>query len=393
MTTLTSRQRMLNAISLQETDYIPCSFMSFTALRKQVNEDLYALSKAELRMGLDSFLFVPAAPRPQRPEHPDLRGLPVAFHPGVSIKQWRQPVPGGSDHLHREYSTPGGVLTTEIQLSEDWPHGERIPFIDDYQISRSLKPLITQPEELPALGYLLQPPSQEAIQQFSADARRARQFVEDNEILLVGGWGVGMDMVSWLLGVDQSIYLAATEPGFVSELLEMIHLWNMERMKVVLSAPVDLYIRRAWYEGCDFVMPRFYRQEILPRLKREVDLAHAQGAKFGYICTSGTKPMLDYYLEAGIDVLIGIDPIQGTYTDLPLMKSKLGGRVCLWGGVSGAITVEMGSEDQIRAAVRGAIETLGPAGFILSPVDNITVDAPRTWENIDIFIDEWQKLR
>ena len=26
-----------------------------------------------------------------------------------------------------------------------------------------------------------------------------------------------------------------------------------------------------------------------------------------------------------------------------------------------------------------------------APVDNITVDQPRTWDNIDIFIDEWQK--
>jgi hypothetical protein len=36
---------------------------------------------------------------------------------------------------------------------------------------------------------------------------------------------------------------------------------------------------------------------------------------------------------------------------------------------------------------------LGPDGFILSPVDNITVDAPRTWHNIDAFIDEWRRIR
>ncbi len=103
--------------------------------------------------------------------------------------------------------------------------------------------------------------------------------------------------------------------------------------------------------------------------------------------------MLDYYLEAGIDVLIGIDPIQGTHTDMPLLKEKLGGRICLWGGVSGAVTVEMGTEVEIRSAVREAIETLGPDGMILSPVDNITVDAPLTWRNLETFIDEWQRHR
>lgn len=61
------------------------------------------------------------------------------------------------------------------------------------------------------------------------------------------------------------------------------------------------------------------------------------------------------------------------------------------GGVSGAITVEAGSNKEVRTAVRQAINTLGPAGFILSPVDNITVDAPLTWHNIHIFIDEWRR--
>jgi hypothetical protein len=34
---------------------------------------------------------------------------------------------------------------------------------------------------------------------------------------------------------------------------------------------------------------------------------------------------------------------------------------------------------------------LGPRRFVLSPIDNITVDAPATWANVDAFIDEWEK--
>jgi hypothetical protein len=150
--------------------------------------------------------------------------------------------------------------------------------------------------------------------------------------------------------------------------------------------------RRAWYEGCDFVIPRFYKSHVLPRLKAEADLVHEYGANFGYICSSDTKPMLDFYPQAGFDVLLGLDPIQGTHTDMPLMKQKLGEKICLWGGVSAAVTVERGSEAEIRTAVREAHKILRPRGFILSPIDNLTVDEPQTWENIDIFIDEW-KLR
>jgi hypothetical protein len=53
----------------------------------------------------------------------------------------------------------------------------------------------------------------------------------------------------------------------------------------------------------------------------------------------------------------------------------------------------MGEERDIRAAVRHALAALGPEGFILSPVDNITIDAPKTWSNLRVFIDEWQRNR
>jgi uroporphyrinogen-III decarboxylase len=389
----TSRERLLRALNQEDADYIPCSFMSFTALRKRLKEDMFELSKAELEMGLDSILFIPSAGRPLRPDHPDLRGLPVRFHPEVSVREWKEAAPNQYPILHKEYSTPAGKLMTSVQTSEDWVHGDHIPFIDDYQIPRALKPLVTGPDELEALRYMLLPPSQEDINAYHQEVLRARAFAEQNGVLLVGGWGVGMDMVNWLVGMQQLMLISMDNPQFVTDLLELVYRWNRQRMEVVLSVPVDLYIRRAWYEGCDFVLPKFYRDAIMPRLKAEVELAHERNAKFGYICSSGTKPMLDTYLDIGFDVLIGVDPIQGTHTDMPLMKQKLGGKIALWGGVSGAVTVERGTENDIRSAVREAIKTLGPDGFILSPVDNITVDEPQTWQNIDIFIDEWRKYR
>jgi uroporphyrinogen-III decarboxylase len=388
---LTSRQRMLRALDLQETDHVPCCFMSFTALRKRHDENMVELAKAERAMGLDSMLFIPVAPRPERLDHPDLRGLPIRFHPDVETKEWREKVEGDFDILHKEYDTPGGRLTTSVRLSEDWPYGDHIPFIGDYQVPRAIKQLITEPKELDALLYFLTPPQESDIARFMKEAQEARSFVKEHGVLLAGGWGVGMDMANWLCGMQNLMILTMQQPSFVADLLEMIHVWNKQRMEVVLSAPVDLYIRRAWYEGCDFVTPRFYREAILPRLKAEVDLAHERGAKFGYICSSGTKPMLDFHLEAGIDVLVGVDPVQDTRMDMALLKERVGDRMCLWGGVSGAVTVEMGTEEDVRSAVHQAMDALGSTGFILSPVDNITVDAPRTWHNIDVFMEEWRK--
>jgi uroporphyrinogen-III decarboxylase len=392
MVNLTSRQRLLRAIDRQEVDYVPCCFMSFAILRNRHKQDLYAAALAELEMGLDPMLFIPTLSRWQRRDHPDLRGLPVRFHPEVITKTWREGDPH-TGRLFKEYHTPAGKLTTSVRLSEDWPHGEFIPFIDDYQIPRADKPLVASQADLEALQYLLVPPEDADIQAFTDQAETARLFADQHGVLLAGGWGVGMDMANWLCGMENLMVMMMEQPQFVSQLLEIIHRWNMQRMEAVLSTGVDVYIRRAWYEGCDFVIPKFYQREILPRLQAEAALAHEYGARFGYICSSGTKPMLDFYNEAGIDVLIGIDPIQGTHTDMGLMKGKLGGRVCRWGGVSAAITVERGNEAEIRLAVQQAVNTLGPKGMILSPVDNFTVDEPETWNNIAIFIDEWKLQR
>ena len=57
------------------------------------------------------------------------------------------------------------------------------------------------------------------------------------------------------------------------------------------------------------------------------------------------------------------------------------------------MTVEMGTEEDVRAAVREAIGALGPDSFILSPIDNVTIDAPQTWRNLEFFLDEWRKNR
>ncbi len=380
---------MLNTLSRKEVDHLPACFMSFTALRERCNDDMFHLAKAELDMDLDSMLFIPVLPRRQRHEHPHLRGLPMRFSPEVTIRKWKECV-HDQITLNKEYITPAGSLTCSVQVSDDWPHGEDIPLLDDYQIPRSTNPLISNQGELEALQFLLTPPQDDDIASFHQETKTAHQFVDEYGVLLAGGWGVGVDMAFWLCGMQDFIIAILQKPEYARQLLQMIHIWNMQRMRVVLSAPVDLYIRRAWYEGCDFVTPNSFAELILPILKAEVDLAHEYGASFAYICTSGLNPMLNYYLEAGVDVLIGIDPVQGSYVDMPLIKEKIGEEICLWGGVSGAITVEMGTEEEIRTAVQEAIRVLGPSGFILSPVDNITVDEPLTWENIKIFIDEWQ---
>jgi uroporphyrinogen decarboxylase len=184
------------------------------------------------------------------------------------------------------------------------------------------------------------------------------------------------------------IFAAADDPAFITDLLAIIAGWNRVRMRVILEAGIDLFIKRAWYENCDFWSPRGYRRFIFPILKEDVELAHSYGVKFGYIITSNCMPLLEQIAEAGVDVVMGVDPHRW---DLQAAKARLSGKVCLWGGVNGHLTVEQGKPEYVRAEVRRAIQKLAPGGgFILSPVDNVREFTPRAQKNVLGLIDEWR---
>lgn len=392
-----SRERMLAAIASREPDHVPCSFMIFHALRERCR-DQFQFVERQLAVGLDATMELPVRrARSERTESDqvDLCGLPVRFTPTVEVKDRLEQETGERyPILHREYVTPDGTLSTAVSKTADWVHGDGVPLFDDFVIPRARNPLITGPEDLPALRHLFTPPSREDIVAFRDAARAAKNVAAKHDLLIVGEQGVYFDAACWLCGIKQLMLMAIDNPPFLEELLGIIGEWNRERMEVVLEEGIDLFVRRGWYEHADFISPAAYRRFILPALEKDVRLAHEAGAKLALITTTAYTPLLDMYLESGLDVLIGLDPIQDTRADFPQTKRKLGGKVCLWGGVNGFLTVERGAPAEVRDAVRDAVRVLAPGGgFILSPVDNVTEDSERAWANVHALIEAWRECR
>jgi hypothetical protein len=344
-----------------------------------------------LDLGLDAYVQIPPREPRLMNDFYNLYGLPVNYHPQVRIQEWvenrpeeRYPI------LVKQYHTPAGTLRSEVRQTEDWRYGNHVPFLDDYLSSRSLKFLVEGNEDLDKLAYLLVKPTPEEAAAFKSVSRTSIEFARHKDLLLAGGWGVGADMFGWLYGLQNMLYAVYDQPDFIKQMLELFAEWNRSRMEVVLEAGVDLYIKRAWYENCDFWSPTKFQQFLAPILQSEVDLAHQQGARFGYLITANCMPLLDQIAKCGVDVIIGVDPLE---YDLEQTKRILGGRVCLWGGVNGHLTVEHGSPGQVRAEVRRAIQLLAPdGGFILSPVDNVRDLTSQARENVLALVDEWQKL-
>lgn len=386
---MTSRQRMLAALECQEPDHIPCSFMMFRGFQARC-ANYQEFLEQQVALGLDVYVEIPPRMPSDVNDHYNLHGLPVSYDPQVQIKEWKESIPL-EDYpiLVKEYNTPEGTLHTEVRQTPDWRWGNHVPFLDDYIIPRARKFLVSEPVDLKPLRYLLSAPTLDEVNSYKESSEPFIQFSRKNELLLSGGWGVGADLVGWIAGLENMVYLVHDQPEMMTSLLEMIATWNRERMEIALSVGLDLYIKRAWYENCDFWTPKSWCQFIQPILKKDVELAHQMGAKFGYILTSNAMRLIDPIIESGVDVLIGIDPHD---YDLPILAKKAEGKLCLWGGVNGHLTVEKGTPAEGRREVDQALDLFKlKGGFILSPVDNIRDYDPKIEANVNSLIEAWKR--
>lgn len=376
--TLSSLERMLLAINHKEPDHVPLVFNIFDWEPPPHLKYSSAFERVDkfLDFGIDDTVSLSA---------------PSRYHPDVTTRTWREITSERYPLLFKEYETPKGAMQQIVWQTEDWPHGDDVPLVDDHNIPRSQKFPIEDFEDLEKLPYLFFQPSKEQLNNFKEHAGEVKEFASDRQVLIEGHAGGFGDYAAWLVGIENLMIAALDRPDFVHQLLDTILEWEMRDIDILLdSSVVDVVVHRGWYECADFWSPTLYRQFIAPRLKKKIELVHQAGKKFAYIMSTGIMPLLDVFRELDFDILIHVDPIQGS-ADLPCLKNEIGERICFWGGVNSAITLGRGSRDEIRDAVTFAISTLAPGGgLILSAADCLFSDAPL--ENVKTMIERWREI-
>ncbi|MCL5070033.1 MAG: hypothetical protein M1308_03935 [Actinobacteria bacterium] len=391
---MTSRERLINTLEYKETDYLPCSFLLFynLLLKCESHEDYI---KEELNLGLDAVVSVGK--------------LDHSTHPDAKCNVWVEEK-NGYKYFHRRFDTPKGPLTQNVIQKVGWPTEDEFPVFADLIIPRSVEVLIKPEEDLEKLKYFLGPFKKEDIEKLKNDSIFSKKIADKHNLLQVAGiigWGdtkVGwnhfqisvVDMIAWLSGYEIPMMLSITKPEIIKEYVNIISDWNIKQIEIYLDVTdVDLIVRRAWYESTDFWTPDVYKDIILPTIKKESELVHQAGKKYGYIITTSFLPIIDYILDSGIDVLIGVDPKQDKFMNMSALKKKFQGRKkAIWGGVNGGVTVELGTKEETRRAVIDAIKIFGKGGgFVLSPITNVREDTVNAWNNTYEFIKTWKKYR
>ena len=173
-------------------------------------------------------------------------------------------------------------------------------------------------------------------------------------------------------GATNLMFDTVDNPGFVEELLDIIAEWNLRRLDLILDTGVDTVYHTACYETTAFWSPVMYRKFFRPRVQQKLDMIHQADAKLHYYMDLGVMPLIHDFREMGIDILSTIDPPPQGDTDIAVVKREVGDTICLWGGIDAPQTLEGGTPDEVREAVRYAISAAAPGGgFVLSTADSI----------------------
>lgn len=400
---MTTKERMLNTLECKDIDYIPCSFMLFYNLCEKCTTQEQFIEE-EIQMGLDPFV--------------NTGKLRHSLHSDVKYNEWIKKI-NGKKYFYRKLETPKGDLIQRVVQKNKWPNEDNFPIFNDLIIPRTEEVLVKPEEDLEKIKYIFGSPRKEDIEKLKEEARVAAKIAKKYNLLQVSGcigWRnlhsdyyrsckdpgeskskiVGLDAIAWLSGFEIPMILSLKKPEIIKEYVNIINEWNIKQLEIYLDVTdTDLIVRRAWYETTEFWTPNFYRNIIAPTIKKEADIVHQAGKKYGYIITSAFLPIIDFILDCNIDVLIGLDPIEGKGTDISIVKKKFKEKKkALWGGISGAMTIERGTKKQTEDAVIQAIKLLGKGGsFILSPVDNVSENTEKAWNNTYELISTWKKYR
>ncbi|MEN6357340.1 MAG: uroporphyrinogen decarboxylase family protein [Armatimonadota bacterium] len=162
----------------------------------------------------------------------------------------------------------------------------------------------------------------------------------------------------------------------------------VEAAKRVCASDIDaLYLA---HDICSrdgaMISPRHLREFHFDYMKPIIDIAHEAGKKVFYHSDGYILPVLDIYVEYGID---GCNPLEPRYNDLQTFADTFGDKLMLYGGGDNCGVIPDGTVEQVREHVRSRFETAGSGGGYIFSTHDIPGHCPQ--ENLDAMVDEIKK--
>lgn len=126
------------------------------------------------------------------------------------------------------------------------------------------------------------------------------------------------------------------------------------------------------------ISPRMYRAILKPIHADFISFIKARTkAKVFFHSDGDVAPLIDDFIEIGVDILNPIQTSAGSMSDLPALKKRFGRNIVFCGGIDTHRILPFGTPADVRDEVRRVIDIMGPnGGYMLGAVHTIMNDVP-----------------
>lgn len=135
------------------------------------------------------------------------------------------------------------------------------------------------------------------------------------------------------------------------------------------------------------ISPRMYRNFLKPVHADLIGfIKERTSAKVFFHSDGDVAPLIDDFIEIGVDILNPIQTNAGSMSDLAMLKKRFGNNIAFCGGIDTDRVLPLGSVDDVRQEVKRVMQTLGPGGgYMVGAVHTVMNDVPP--ENVLAMVD------
>jgi uroporphyrinogen decarboxylase len=193
-------------------------------------------------------------------------------------------------------------------------------------------------------------------------------------------------------GMETFLLNMAQDPDFARALLEKIAVYCkqlMGRFLEELGDNVDI-IKIGDDLGTQkslMISPKMYREILKPVHADFISFIKARTkARIFFHSDGDVAPLIEDFIEMGVDILNPIQTSAGSMSDLPSLKKRFGSNIVFCGGIDTHRVLPFGSPEEVRQEVRRVIQILGPGGgCMIGAVHTVMNDVPP--ENVLAMVD------
>lgn len=203
-----------------------------------------------------------------------------------------------------------------------------------------------------------------------AAEKRRREY----ENYCVYGGVSHMFEVAWkLTGFDEFMVAMYRNSALVNKILDKLNEIRTKQAVLLAEIGVDVVV-----DGDDvgtqnsmIVSPVLWRKYLKPRYAKMIRELKKRGAYAHFHSDGWIEPIIPDLIEIGVDIL---NPVQPEAMDPAKIKELYGERVCFDGTISIQRTMPFGTPEDVAREVKERIRTLGPTGLILGPSHSMQPD-------------------